>query len=172
MAIRIAALLMFVVGAALLGTTAESGEGKAGTKSKPGQTNGDKKTEGDGKGDKKPITKVTAAGIEFELLASRINGQHWELSIGITSPNADSTVRVNAASGYSEDGKVYTAKFTALSKKAINPKLPVGQKVVVTFNVAPLPENVTKMSTVELQCISKGKGGSYTVTFKNIAVAR
>lgn len=131
---------------------------------------GEKKTET--KPDKKPVLKVEAEGLEYELTGAKVNNQNLELSLSVVSPSVATTLQVQAASAYTEDGKVYSAKFRALSKEAIRAKMPVGQKVQVKVNLGTIPDGVKALSTIELQCSGGKKKGSYNVVFKNVAVER
>jgi hypothetical protein len=135
----------------------------------------DKKTESPKKdGDKKEakkLPKVSAGGLDFTIISSKINGQNWELLLEVVSPEKNGDVQILAGKGYTEEGKTYSAEFRPLSKNRIQAKLPLEQKVQVKVNMGPLPEKVTKLTTVELTCSSVRKP-NYTVTFKDVAVER
>jgi hypothetical protein len=163
----LARILVFLSIASLLVACLPTLEGRDKKKKDPDAAKKDDDKKPD---DKKPQLKATVNGLEFEVVKSKINGNNWEMSVAVVSPDGDTTLRVSAARAYTDDGKVFAVKFGAFNKKSPSTKVPAGQKVQMQVSMGQIPNSVKMLSTVEVDFAGKKK--NTVAKFKNVAVER
>ena len=83
----------------------------------------------------------------------------------LTSADADKITRVEKTVSITEEGKTFNRKLPFMKSISV----PLGQKIQFKVDLGPIPDSVTKLSTVELHCVGKG-GVSNVVVFKNVTI--